>query len=459
MNKIESMLRSASAVQDRVMPADTIFALSSGAGRAGVAVIRLSGPQAGAAVEALAGRLPKPREAAYRALRDPQSGDVLDRGLVLWFPAPRSFSGEDMAEFHVHGGAAVLDAVLAALSGLQGLRLAEAGEFTKRAFENGKLDLSEAEGIADLINAETQAQRALAVRQAGGTLRVQYERWRADLISAMALIESGLDFADEADVPAEVLALAMPIVETLIAQLETALADSRRGEIVREGVSVAIVGAPNAGKSSLLNALVRREAAIVSHEPGTTRDIIEVKLDLNGYPFVLSDTAGIREGEGPVEREGIRRALVRASEADLVLYLRDVTAPTGYGNVAGLSPEKIISVWTKIDLGAPPVSTSTELGISVRTGEGLAELQETLLSRARNAFGLGEPALITRARHRNKIEAALQSLRAFRDSPEKDAELLAEDLRLASMALGRLTGRVDVEDVLDKLFSDFCIGK
>lgn len=456
MNKITSKFNVVGADKHEVnSAADTIFALSSGAGRSGVAVIRISGAKAGVIVAAMAGNLPTPRHAVYRALRSPVSGEVLDRGLVLWFPAPASFSGEDMAEFHVHGGLAVIEALLSAISTFSGVRPADAGEFTRRAFENGKLDLSEAEGIADLVNAETEAQRAQAVLQAGGALRARYERWRNDLISAMALVESGLDFADEADVPAEALALARPIVEGLAQELGEALADGRRGEILREGVHIAILGAPNAGKSSLLNALARRDAAIVSPEPGTTRDVIDVKLDLDGFPFILSDTAGLRETASEVEREGIRRAQARARDADLVLHLRDLTAD-GADALPAIPPEKVIKVWTKADLGP---ETGAGLRVSVVTGEGLDRLQEELVARARNIIGLGEPALITRARHRHDIEAAVAALRRFMGQPEKDAELLAEDLRLAATALGRLTGHVDVEDVLGKLFSDFCIGK
>jgi tRNA modification GTPase len=433
--------------------------LSSGAGRAGIAVIRLSGSGARRAIEALAGIFPQPRRAHYAVLRDPQTGATLDRGLVLWFPGPASFSGEDMAEFHVHGGAAVVEAVLGALAHLSGFRPAERGEFTRRAFENGKLDLSEAEGLADLIDAETEAQRRQALFQAGGGLGRQFEDWRERLIAAMALVESALDYSDEADAPAEPLAQAAPQFESLIAELRAALANDRRGEILREGVRVAILGAPNAGKSSLLNALARRDAAIVSDEPGTTRDIIEVKHDLDGYPFILSDTAGLREAAGAIEREGIRRALARAGEADLVLYLRDATAGDVQPQALAMSAQRVLLVWTKTDLRPPPASGEDALAISALTGAGLDDLRARLVATAKDVFGLGEPALITRARHRAEIERALAALEAFRGGDGKDMELLAEDLREAASALARLTGRVDVEDVLDRLFADFCIGK
>ncbi len=303
----------------------TIFALSTAPGRAGIAVVRLSGKAAHAALHALCeGKVPKPRIAGLRQLRDPGNGEVLDRGLVLWFPGPASFTGEDMAELHLHGGRAVIAGVLAALGRL-GLRLAEPGEFTKRAFENGKLDLTEAEGLADLINAETAAQRSQALAQSAGTLRERYEAWRASLLRAMAYVEASLDFSDEADIAEGAFNAALPEAHALIEALDRALADQRRGEIVREGIQVAIVGAPNAGKSSLLNALAGREAAIVFDEPGTTRDIIEVALDLDGFPFVLRDTAGLRETASAVELEGIRRSLAAAEGADVVLCVEDAS--------------------------------------------------------------------------------------------------------------------------------------
>ena len=303
----------------------TICALSTAPGRAGIAVIRISGAAAGETLRRLCGgRLPAPRVASLRALRDPASGQILDRGLVLWFPGQSSFTGEDMAELHLHGGRAVIAGALDALLQL-GLRLAEPGEFTRRAFEHGKLDLTEAEGLADLVNAETAVQRQQALSQSAGALRERHEAWRSALLRAMAYVEASLDFADEGDIAEGAFNEAVPEVQALKAGLERALADGRRGEIVREGVQVAIIGAPNVGKSSLLNALAGREAAIVFDEPGTTRDIIEVTLDLDGFPFVLRDTAGLRETASPVEQEGIRRARATASEADVVVLMGDVS--------------------------------------------------------------------------------------------------------------------------------------
>ncbi len=305
----------------------TICALSTAPGQAGIAVIRISGKAARKTLNVLcSAKTPAPRVAGLRALRDPRTGEVLDRGLVLWFPGPASFTGEDMAELHLHGGRAVIAGVLDALGHL-GLRIAEPGEFTKRAFENGKLDLTEVEGLADLINAATSAQRRQALAQSGGALRGRYEAWRAPLLRAMAYVEASLDFSDEGDIAESAFNEALPEVRSLIAELDRALADGRRGEVVREGIQVAIIGPPNAGKSSLLNALAGREAAIVFDEPGTTRDIIEVQFDLDGFPFVLRDTAGLREAASAVEREGVRRALATAADADVVLSLIDASAP------------------------------------------------------------------------------------------------------------------------------------
>ena len=312
----------------------TIYALSSGHGRAGVAVIRVSGPAAGRALERLAGALPKPRYAALRTLRSP-AGEVLDGALVLWLPGPRSETGEDMAELHVHGGRAVIAGVLEALGAVDGCRPAEAGEFARRSFENGKIDLTAAEALADLVDADTAAQRRQALRQAGGALARLYDGWRAALIEAQALTEAAIDFADEGDVGEKAAAGAREAVARLLPRLRAHLDDGRRGEILREGFRVAIAGPPNAGKSSLLNALARREAAIVSEEAGTTRDIIEVTLDLGGVPVILSDTAGIRAAEGRVEREGIRRAVAHARAADLVVWLTDAASPDSAAAAAG----------------------------------------------------------------------------------------------------------------------------
>jgi tRNA modification GTPase len=445
--------------------ADTIVAPASGAGLAAIAVIRISGPKTRDVLDALCGGRPPPRHASLRAIGLP-SGPLLDRGLVLWFESPASFTGEDMAELHVHGSRAVIRGVVDAVLTLPGTRLAEPGEFARRAFENGKLDLTEVEGLADLINAETEAQRRQALAQAEGSLRALYEGWRAELVRAQALIEAGLDFADEGDVIADVAAKADPIVASLRAAIARHLSD-RRGERLRDGFKVVIAGAPNAGKSSLLNALAKRDAAIVSEEAGTTRDVIEVHLDLGGVPVMLIDTAGLREAEGKVEAEGIRRALARAGDADLVLWVVDATAPQ-WDAPRSLAPEKSerggaglapIAVLNKIDLAPDEGAERHCLRISAKTGEGIERLVDALAEKAALATesGAGAP-LLTRARHRLELHAAHAALERYGENA-LGPEFRAEELRIAAHHLGRLTGRIDVEEVLGAIFAEFCIGK
>jgi len=436
---------------------DTICALASGAGRSGVAVIRISGPATRNVVIQLGGSLPQPRRASLRKLADPRDGTLLDRGLVLWFPAPASFTGEDMAELHVHGGRAVVARALDAVLAVPGLRLAEPGEFAQRAFANGKLDLTAVEGLADLINAETEAQARQALAQAEGSARILYDGWREQLLRALALTEAGLDFADEADVAANVAVEADAIAAHLVTAIGAHLAD-RRGERLRDGFRVVIAGAPNAGKSSLLNALARRDVAIVAAEPGTTRDAIEVHLDLAGLPVIVTDTAGLREAEGTVEKEGIRRALARIEEADLVLWVVDALAPQWPGrapHITAKNPQ--ITALNKIDLA--PSLTGGDVRISATTGAGLEALVTLLTGRVQEALGAGEGSgVVTRARHRAELEGVLAALERFR-SEAGAPELKAEELRLAAHHLGRLTGRLDVEEVLGAIFSEFCIGK
>jgi tRNA modification GTPase len=443
----------------------TIYALSSGHGRAALAVIRVSGPGAGLALDSLSPPRPKPRFAGLRTVRS-KSGEVLDGALVLWIPGPRSETGEDMAELHVHGGRAVIAGVLAALSAIPGFRLAEPGEFTRRGFENGKIDLTAAEAIADLVDADTSAQRRQALRQAGGALGRLYDGWRAELIRVQALTESAIDFSDEADIGGGALAEARSLTARLAPAIRAHLDDGRRGEILREGFRVAIAGPPNVGKSSLLNALARREAAIVSEEAGTTRDIIEVTLDLGGVPVVLSDTAGIREAAGKVEREGIRRALTQARAADLVLWLTDATASRAEPLPAGLVDEagEVLRVVNKVDLmkvrpagGAGPEGRPLE--VSALTGAGLPELAGAVARRAAERIGASEAPVITQARHRQQLAVCAEALEAYLAGSPADLELRAEDLRRAATALGRITGRVDVEDLLGEIFARFCIGK
>jgi len=446
----------------------TIFALSSGRPPAAVAVIRVCGPKASVALERLIGRVPQPRQATLARVREPASGDVVDEALALWFPGPRSETGEDMAELQVHGGHAVIGAVLDALSAVEGCRLAEPGEVTRRAFENGRLDLTEVEGLADLIAAETPAQRRHAFRQLKGLIGDRAEAWRRQIIEALALIEARIDFSDEADVPEDLVGPALYAAQQLRCEIGEALAKSRSGERLREGLVVAIAGPPNAGKSTLLNRLARREAAIVSPIPGTTRDVIEVHLNLADYPVTLLDTAGIRESNDPVEQEGVRRALARAGAADLVLWVTDGSAT---GGASECEPENRIKseVWAirnKSDLAVDKQCKSSESGstkvfaISAVTGAGTDGLISALAAYAGDYFSATESSIVTRARHRVVFEEAVASLdRALAHSVTGSEELIAEELRSAATMLGRLIGRVDVEDILDVIFRDFCIGK
>ena len=521
---------------------DTIFALSSGRPPAAIAVVRVSGPSAGAALKALIGKLPAPREAALARMRDPQSEETIDQALALWFPGPHSETGEDVAELQLHGGRAVIAATLSALARLPGLRPAEAGEFTRRAFQNGKLDLTAVEGLADLVLAETEGQRRQALRQLQGVLGNRAEGWRQRLIQALALTEAGIDFSDEGDVPQDLLASALAIARELEVEIAAALADGSRGERLRDGLVVAIAGPPNAGKSTLLNRLARREAAIVSPYAGTTRDVIEVHLDLAGWPVTLLDTAGIRETGDPVEMEGVRRARERAEAADLVLWVVDA-GQAGAKNAAAEGAAKAVAVpgagqgaeaggagsrreefvevsasgrlaavgiaradsrqappiWlirNKIDAAAerselkvnsasrseqiytPNASLKQKVNkklieknemrtkyehkfsISALMGDGFEDLLQHLTRQAEVFLTGSESALITRQRHRHALEETLAALRRAQTAEVSAKEdLLAEELRLAARALGRLTGRVDVEDILDVIFRDFCIGK
>jgi tRNA modification GTPase len=450
----------------------TIFALSSGRPPAAIAVVRVSGPRAGVALEKLIGRLPEPRKAALARVRDPASGEIIDEALTLWFPAPRSETGEDVAELQLHGGQAVIAGVLDALATIDGCRPAEAGEFTRRALENGRLDLTAVEGLADLIAAETQAQRRLAFRQLKGLIGDRAEAWRRRLIEALALVEARIDFSDEADVPEDLLGPALHAAQQLRDEIAGVLADGRRGERLRDGLVVAIAGPPNAGKSTLLNRLARREAAIVSPYAGTTRDVIEVHLDLDGYPVTLLDTAGIRDSAEPMEQEGVRRARQRAAAADLVLWVID---PSAGGLAANGYPENLANaeIWlvrNKIDqAGNRSCADATKqdsseckftLSISALTGVGMEALMAALSAYAKTYFAATESAVITRARHRHALEETVAALdRALARDHSTDEELIAEELRAAATTLGRLTGRVDVEDILDVIFRDFCIGK
>jgi tRNA modification GTPase len=438
----------------------TIFALSSGRPPNAISVVRVSGVQAGTVLGSLAGKIPPPRIATRVLIRDTDQQPI-DDAVVLWFPGPKSATGEDVAEFHVHGGRAVLAALFAALSSFENMRAADPGEFTRRAFENGKLDLTEAEGLDDLIHADTDRQRRQALRQLKGVLGVKARSWRAQIIEASALIEAGIDFSDEVDVPAELIAPALAKIKALHAEIAEVLAAQGRSERLRDGLVVAIAGPPNVGKSTLMNQLARREVAIVSPYAGTTRDVIEVQLDLDGYPVTVIDTAGIRETADPVEQEGVRRARARAADADLVLWL--VEDDSCHHAVEGTAPVWLVR--NKIDLyafkprGAAVGRTcgSPYFEISASRGGGLRELTAALVSHSEAYFGSGESGLIGRERQRSLLRETAASL--HRSMERKGEELVAEDLRTAAHSLGRLLGRVDVEDILDKIFREFCIGK
>ena len=433
---------------------DTIVALSSGRLPAGIAVIRVSGPQSRFALETIVGFVPAAGQASLRTLRG-SDGHTLDKGLVLFFEGPKSFTGEDSAELHVHGGKAVVAAVLTELTALEGIRLADPGEYTLRAFLNGKLDLIQAEALADLIDAETEAQRSAAVRNAAGTQSELYQSWRRQLTHVRAMIEAEMDFSDEADVSSSGENDSLEDIRRLSEIIRAHIGGYRRAEIVRDGYDVVIIGAPNAGKSSLLNALARRDVAIVSDEPGTTRDLVEVSLNLNGYKVRLTDTAGLREGAGTVERIGIARATAKARQADLVLQLVDVSSDlSSIGQFPGVD---CLIVGSKSDL-LPDQPAGGLLLVSSVTGSGVDELLNILGRRAAEAVGAMTDILPSELRHVELLNDTLVCLdKAVENGIPR--EIQAEYLRQAADSLGRIAGSVDVEDLLDVIFSRFCIGK
>ena len=430
---------------------DTIYAPATAAGRAAVAVVRISGSGTRAVLRTVAGGVPTARLASLKTLHA-TGGDAIDRALVLFFQGPDSYTGEDVAEFHVHGGAAVVGALLEELNTL-GLRLAQPGEFTRRAFENGKLDLAQAEGVADLIDAENGAQLQQALEQLGGRLSDVQARWTDALTQALALYEAAVDFPDE-DVPADVAARARPVLEGLIGELDAAVLDAKRGERVREGFRIALIGAPNAGKSTLLNTLVGRDAAIVTATPGTTRDIIEVPLVLGGYKVIFADTAGLRDTHDEIEAEGVRRAQAWADGADLRVWLAD--GMDADGNFDGARDGDILLV-TKRDLGEGVVGLRGE-PFTVRSPNDVAWLERTLTGAVVGALSGAESPVATRLRHQGLLSAAATRLRHALKQDEH-LELASEDVRLAARALDRITGRIDPEQVLGRIFSTFCIGK
>ncbi|MGK9262689.1 tRNA uridine-5-carboxymethylaminomethyl(34) synthesis GTPase MnmE [Sinorhizobium meliloti] len=434
---------------------DTIYALSSGSMPAGVAIIRVSGPATADALVRLCGALPAPRIAALRTIRT-RNGETLDSGLVLYFPAPASFTGEDCCELQVHGGRAVVSAILEELAATEGLRHAEAGEFARRAFQNGKLDLVEVEGLADLIAAETEMQRRLAIEHSGGGQSALYAGWARRLTHSRAMIEAELDFADEDDVPGSVSAAIWEDIGRLRQEIDEHIARAGLAEIIRDGLKIVIAGEPNAGKSSLLNALARRDIAIVTEVAGTTRDVLSVDLSLAGFSVKLFDTAGLRETDELVEREGIRRARQVIADADLVLLLSE---KPGSFRLDEALPEKVpvIRVATKVDRPSSWAPSDADIFLSTRTGEGMAALLTALQSHLPDLAGKTALAMPSRKRHVDCLRQASSALERSLSSSE--LELRAEQLRQAGDALGKITGRVDVENLLDVIFSEFCIGK
>lgn len=444
------------------MSTDTIYALSSAPGKAGVSVVRVSGPGAFDSLKSLSQKREiEPRRALFVTLKDPESQVLIDRALAIAFLGPSSFTGENVVEYQLHGSPAVLSSLLTALSRFSGHRVAEPGEYTRRAFENGKLDLTEAEAVADLINAETEMQKRQALSQMGGALSSLYEGWRERMIRVMAYVEAVIDFPDE-DIPDGQIKTMLPEIESLRADIMHHLDDGRRGERLRGGIHVAILGAPNAGKSSLINLLAQRDIAIVSEMAGTTRDVVEAHLDIAGYPVVIADTAGLRDianpsdGHGSVESEGIRRALARAEQADIRVLLFDGTQPPDHATLA-LAGESSLLVRNKADREGF-LDHADAIPLSTKTGQNLGALLRALEDRIKSLYALSrETPSLTRARHRAALEESLTCLEA---ACEADLpELMAEEMRMAARAIGRITGRVDVEDLLDVIFRDFCIGK
>jgi tRNA modification GTPase len=454
-------IRSRNDVSVRAMiSSDTIYALSSGLGRAGVAVVRISGPDAANVVKKLSGALPVPRQAVLRKIVSARDGTLLDRGLILWFPAPSSFTGEDVAEFHVHGGLAVVRALFEELGGMPGLRAAAAGEFTRRAFSNGKFDLVEVEGLADLVEARTERQRRQAIRQAEGSASEVLNGWRDQLVQVLARLEAAIDFVDEAHVSESALVNSGERLRAIVAEVEAELERGRQGERLREGLRVVLAGLPNVGKSSLLNWLAKKEAAIVSPIAGTTRDVVEAHLNLGGLPIILQDTAGLRAASSDeIEIEGIARANAALGEADLVLWVASPDVPASW--VPHSFDSDTIWIWNKADLALPDKKRENAGRfrlVSAKTGEGIEILEKSIIDRLQSLVAGGEAAIITRQRHRDSLQAMLKHLRAA-SRMGQPLEIIAEEVRLATYEIGRLTGFVEVESLLDKIFEEFCIGK
>ncbi len=435
---------------------DTVYALSSGAGKGGVAVIRVSGPKVLEICSKMAGlENPKPRYAYFRPLKD-ETGQTIDHSLVLYFAGPHSFTGDDVVEFQVHGGTSVINAVYRTLSSFENTRPAERGEFSRRAVVYGKMDLTEAEGLMDLIDAQTEEQRRQALHQMEGSLGSLYESWRSSLVHNMAYLEAFIDFPEE-EIPPEKLSEIDIQTQHLIQQILQHLDDNNRGQRLRDGFQIALVGVPNVGKSSLMNALTHKDIAIVSCIAGTTRDVVEAHLDVAGFPIILADTAGLRESAGEIETEGIRRAVRKAEESDLILYVQDLAH---YPNVDPL-PEQLAHIptyiiWNKVDAYSDMVVASG-YALSAKTGQGIQALWEEITNHLKSTFSATNGAAITRERYRTALKSCADSLSKSLSAPE--LELKAEDLRLAARAIGRITGRIEADELLEVIFSSFCIGK
>lgn len=440
------------------MLSNTIVALATPAGKSGVAVIRISGPQARYVLAQLLGTVPAPRVATLGWLKNPTHSTLIDQALTLWFPAPNSFTGEDVVEFHIHGSLAVIEEILTVCTSFEQVRMAEAGEFTRRAFYSGKMDLTAIEGLSDIINAETAAQKKLALHQLQGHLADFYTTMRNRIIKALALIEAWLDFPDE-DLPAAVTSDIITEVDALLKDIDTLLQDSHNGERIREGITIVLAGAPNAGKSSLLNRLAKRDAAIVSEFAGTTRDVIEVRMDLGGYAATLIDTAGLRESNDIIESEGIKRARNALTHADITIVLHDAsTLPTIHSDSVALHGPNALIVINKADQLSHtlPQKLSGAIIISVTEDSGIDKLMDILQKRIRTLI-TNESPLITRQRHRQHLMEAQEALKSYKN--QKDEVLMAEQLRLAASAIGKITGKIEIDAILDHIFSSFCIGK
>ncbi len=442
------------------MERSTIYALSSGAVPSGVAIVRMSGPKVRFVFETMVGHVPSPRKADFRRIYFPGTKNLIDQGVILYFQEPKSFTGEDCGEFQIHGGQAVVSALLNALGSVDGLVAAEAGEFSKRAFENGNLDLVELEGLSDLVSSKTEMQRQLALNQSTGLTSELYNGWRATIIELRSNIEAAIDFSEEDDVPDVLDEYLSRAIRSLISDIEHHAAGSSVGEIIRSGYTVTLMGPPNSGKSSLLNALAKREVSIVSPTPGTTRDIVEVHLDLDGYELIVSDTAGIRQSVEEVEKEGIRRALGRAIDTDLIIWLWPVDAEhSNMYELKDVDKSKIVVVRSKSDLTNDERFASGTVYTSTLVARGISDLIEEMRIRVSELGNRQDDLLVSRKRHLDSLILAVAYLREIVSETDMDADLVSENLRLASTQLDRIVGRIDVEDLLDTIFSRFCIGK